>query len=377
MIEGPRAARKDELEAVIALSNSVFRSRRDGDMGREFPTLFCEENCENLRIFLDDGKPVSLIGFTVRDIFIMGASIRVCNVGSVCTDPNYRGQGLATRLLEDTILKSLRDGVEVMLISGGRGLYRRAGCINAGIYHVYPIPKDARLPDLPVEVKRWEREDTPDLVRIHQSEPIRYVRDIDEFLTLLEARVVVNHPSDTWLVGVDGEMVAYICAQKPREEKDGVRVLNVEEMAGSRTAVLAALTKLFDLYNVDRINLNTTAADGEMRSLGKLIGVPYVPRGFHGTLRIIDLKGFFAAIEPYVSERLEEDELWGLEIEFEPDLIFRYEDEEFRLETIQDITAFVFGSLERERPTPKGPKLSRILDKLFPMPLVDYGLNFI
>ncbi|HEX29105.1 TPA: GNAT family N-acetyltransferase, partial [Candidatus Poribacteria bacterium] len=104
MIEGPRAARKDELEAVIALSNSVFRSRREGDMGREFPTLFCEENCENLRIFLDDGKPVSLIGFTVRDIFIMGASIRVCNVGSVCTDPNYRGQGLATRLLEDTIL---------------------------------------------------------------------------------------------------------------------------------------------------------------------------------------------------------------------------------------------------------------------------------
>ena len=377
MIEGPRAARKDELEAVIALSNAIFRSRREGDMGREFPTLFCEENCENLRIFLDDGKPVSLIGFTVRDIFIMGASIRVCNVGSVCTDPNYRGQGLATRLLEDTILKSLRDGVEVMLISGGRGLYRRAGCINAGIYHVYPIPKDARLPDLPVEVKRWEREDTPDLVRIHQSEPVRYVRDIDEFLTLLEARVVVNHPSDTWLVGVDGEMVAYICAQKPREEKDGVRVLNVEEMAGSRTAVLAALTKLFDLYNVDRINLNTTAADGEMRSLGKLIGVPYVPRGFHGTLRIINLKGFFAAIEPYVSERLDEDELWGLEIEFEPDLIFRYEDEEFRLETIQDITAFVFGSLEHERPTPKGPKLSRILDKLFPMPLVDYGLNYI
>ncbi|HID56395.1 TPA: hypothetical protein EYP37_07685 [Candidatus Poribacteria bacterium] len=80
---------------------------------------------------------------------------------------------------------------------------------------------------------------------------------------------------------------------------------------------------------------------------------------------------------PYVSERLEEEELWGLEVEFEPELIFRYEDEEFRLETIQDITSFVFGSLERERLTPKGPKLRWILDKLFPMPLVDYGLNYI
>lgn len=375
MIEGPRAARKDELEAVVALSDSVFRSGRGG-MGREFPTLFCEENCENLRIFLDDGRPVSLIGFTVRDTFIMGASVRVCNVGSVCTDPKYRNQGLATRLLEDVVLKSLQEGVEVMLISGGRGLYRRMGCINAGIYHIYPIPRGTGLPDLPVVVSEWREEDIPDMVRVHQSEPVRYLRDAEEFLTLLEAKVLVNRPSDTWTVKLDDEMVAYICVQRPTEEK-GIKTLKAYEIAGSRTAILAALPKLFDRYGVDRIDIHTFSADLEMRTLGRLIGLPYTPRGFHGTLKIIDLKGFFGAIEPYVSERLDDDEIWGLELDFEPELLFRYEDEEFKLSSPQEVTAFIFGSLEHKRPVPRTPNLSRILRKLFPMPLVDYGLNYI
>jgi len=375
VLEGPRAARKDELEAVVALSNLVFRSK-GGDMGREYPTLFCPENAENLRIFLDDGKPVSLVGFTVRDTLIMGATIRVCNVGSVCTHPDYRNRGLATRLLEDSVRKALAEGVVVMLISGGRGLYRRMGCINAGLYHLYRIPKETDLPRLPVEVETWREEDLPDLVRIHQGEPVRYIRDVDEFLTLLRAEMLVNRPADTWTVRLDGEMVAYICVQRPVEE-EGVKVLKAREIAGSRLAVLSALPELFDRYGVDRIDIDTVAADEEMKLLGRMIGVRPSLRGFMGTLKIINLRGFFEAIEPYFSERLTEEELWNLEVDFEPELTFRYKGEEFKLSCIEDVTAFIFGSIERERPTPQTPNLSRTLSKLFPMPLVDYGLNFI
>ena len=375
MIEGPRAAKKEELKDVVALSNLVFRSR-GGDMGREYPTLFCPENVENLRIFLDEGRPISLIGFTIRDTYIMGATVRVCNIGSVCTHPDYRNRGYATRLLEDTVRKSLGDGVVLMLISGGRGLYRRIGCINAGIYHVYRFSKGMNFPRIPVQVETWKAEDISDLVRVHQSEPVRYIRDGDEFLTLLRAEMLVDRPADTWTVKLEGEIVAYICVQRPVEE-EGVKILRAREIAGSRAAILAALPSLFDRYGVERIDLDAVGTDWEMRTLGKVIGAHPSTRGFLGTLKIINLKGFFVSIEPYISERLTEEELWNLEVEFEPELTFRYRDEEFKLSSDQDVTAFIFGSIERERPTPQTPNLSKILGKLFPMPLVDYGLNYI
>ena len=54
------------------------------------------------------------------------------SVGSVCTHPDYRERGLATRLVEDALRICEQKEVALMLISGGRGLYRRQGCTDVG-----------------------------------------------------------------------------------------------------------------------------------------------------------------------------------------------------------------------------------------------------
>jgi hypothetical protein len=85
MIEGPRAAREGELPAVVGLSNRVFYPDGGIDMGRVFPTLFLAVNAVNLRVFVDDGTPVSLAGMTVHDLRIDDVVVRAACIGSVCT----------------------------------------------------------------------------------------------------------------------------------------------------------------------------------------------------------------------------------------------------------------------------------------------------
>ncbi len=138
MLQGPRAAHEEEIDALIGLATDAFNP--DGvpagnpDMGAAFPTLFCPDNLPNLRIVTDEGRPVSMAGFTVREISVQGTRIRVACVGAVCTLASHRGRGIAAAIMEDVAAEAGARGAVMLLISGGRGLYRRMGCIDAGMW---------------------------------------------------------------------------------------------------------------------------------------------------------------------------------------------------------------------------------------------------
>ena len=147
-MEGPRAARADELAAVVELSNTVFGDYAPHDMGRWFPTLFCRENLEHLRVFVDENRPVALAGFTIERVVVPEASFVPALVGSVCTLASHQGRGLGSRLMADCTATALAGGASVLLISGGRGLYRRMGAIDAGRYATVKVPRGG-MPDAP------------------------------------------------------------------------------------------------------------------------------------------------------------------------------------------------------------------------------------
>jgi len=54
-MEGPRAAKSNELFQVIQLINNVFRVSENfpSTMDKEFPLLLCEDNIDNIRIVVD------------------------------------------------------------------------------------------------------------------------------------------------------------------------------------------------------------------------------------------------------------------------------------------------------------------------------------
>lgn len=373
-LEGPRAARADELDAVVALADTVFGEGRPHDMGRWFPKLFGRGNLEHLRVFVDDGRPVALAGFTLERIVVPGAAFAAALVGSVCTLPSHQGRGLGTRLMDDCTATALADGASVLLISGGRGLYRRMGAIDAGRYVTVRVPRDA-LADAARTCRAardWRIADVPRMTELYRAEPVRFERPEGEFLAFLRTGMAMARPCRTWVVpsAADPAVIdAYLVVLLPRSTPGG-RVVSVREMAGSRRAALEALPAVMEAMGADQAEADCLGCDREMARLAAARGLETVPRGFPGTVKVIDPPMLLPVLRTCAGP--------GVAVSATVDsLAFRLGAESFVVSGAEDITAFAFGSIERPLDVPGHGPLRTALQAGFPVLLPDYGLNYI
>lgn len=376
MIEGPRAAIGTELPGVIALSNAVFNPEAKGDMGAAFPTLFHPDNLHNLRICLDSGRPVSLVGVAVRDIELGGARLRAACIGSVCTLEPYRGRGLAGRLMDDAIAAALAQGAVIILVSGGRGLYRRMGCIDAGLFRTVKVEAGSRFPAMRLAVREWAPADVGGMAALQRTEPVRWLRGEEETRLLLATNRIYARPGGTWVVHAEGKLAAWFSASDPDRENDGAGPA-VREIAGSRLAALAALPAVLGRRKLPYANVVAVASDLELELQASVFGLHAEIRGFHGTVKIIDPPGLFRSLDGWIAERLGPIEKGRLQVEHGAGTTFRHGGQSLALGGVEDLAALVFGSVERALPLlPPGP-LSEVLRRIFPVPLPCYGLSYI
>lgn len=343
MIEGPRAARREELPGVIRLSNRVFYPDGRIVMERVLPTLFAASNAHNLRVVVDDGQPVAMAGMTVNELSMEGVGVRAACFGSVCTLESHRGRGLAAALMEDGFAHAVSQGASLALISGKRGLYTRMHCIDAGLFRVAQVDGRARARGR-CDVRPWEESDIPTLEALHSREAVRFVRPPGEMAVLLRARAMFCRPARTWVVERAGNIQAYLCVSGP-DDRTGPGVVLSREIAGSREAVLDAAAAVLEAEGAQRLDIEVPASDELVRlaAARRLAGRAV---GRHGTLKVIDPPVFLKAIAP----RLE-----GFAHTL-PD-------------GPEDLAALVFGSVDRQVAAEPGCP--------FPIPLPGYGLNYI
>jgi hypothetical protein len=70
------------------------------------------------------------------------------------------------------------------------------------------------------------------------------------------------------------------------------------------------------------------------------------------------------------------EEYNNFSVEFNPPVTFRFKDERFFIKE-EDLPALIFGSIEKKIEVPEYlPMIKKIFQILFPIPLVDYGLNY-
>ena len=132
--------------------------------------------------------------------------------------------------------------------------------------------------------------------------------------------------------------------------------------------------------------IDIPSADIVMEHLLFALGAKESKRGFMGTVKLIDANGFFENIDTYVTEILGAKRRKDLAITCsanKPELTFEYAKERLKISGFDRITAFVFGTIEEplqvETDEVKAtvPELGKLLTTIFPMPLVDYGLNYV
>ncbi len=293
--DGPRGTRADELAAVVALADAVFKQ----GMGPQFPTLFCAENGDGLRTFWRDGQPVALVGVWRGRVVVDGREAAVAHIGAVCTRPEHRGQGLATRLLLDALEGLRGEGTALALISGGRGLYRRLGAESFGTLLRCRVDAAAlaRVPGGPVEVS--VATGVEPIAALQAVEPVRYVRSADDWIRLAAAKgyVPAGRGRSAALVRRPGAASpsAYLLlgrVRRPEAPQTGPGVLPVDEFGGDRDALWDALPEVLAASGAEVAELTAQPGDDALGARCRAAGVAMEGRRHQGTALVLDPDAF-------------------------------------------------------------------------------------
>lgn len=397
MYSDARPSRPEELPAVIRLADHVF-SPHAGEMGPSFPLLFREANAEQLRVIDRAGEIVSLVGLCIRDALLLGTPVRAALIGAVCTHPEHRGNGFASRLMEDARAHAIDSGADLMLISGGRGLYHRLGYVRVGRFPHFRVPAGEGSATaggpLPVEVAEAKREDRAELTALYAREPVRFRRSRDDWEALLDAGVLICRPGTLWTVRRGGRadgplpLVAYLAAQPTGPEGDRrPGIAAVQEYAGDRWAIAEAAPIVAQRMGAAAVELIGPDGDAPLAAQAAARGWETEIESFPGTVGILRPREFFAALAPWIEERLGERDAGRLRIhaaaeetrfEVEAGVFATLPGDSIVLTTGQ-LPALLFGGDTEEARAipPLNGRVGALLQSLFPIPLPTYGYNFI
>ncbi|MBC8233752.1 GNAT family N-acetyltransferase [bacterium] len=389
-MQGPRGTKPEEFDEVTELVNLVFHGGRPDPptMKDKFPMLFSDWNLNNLRIIVEDDKVVSHIGVSQRETSVYGCRTRVGSIGAVCTHPDYRGRGFATMLLEDTIKMLDADGATVMIISGGRGLYQRAGCRGVGKRYNFHI-KHSDLDKFPsvsedVEIVSYqEAKHLKQFAEIQQREAIRFLRPVDDFKAMLDVIVMkrgLGQRNDVLAVQRDGTCFAYMVISIDRKRDSEELVCRIGEYAGSRLAIISAIKMLFGKHDFNELNVGLLPQDTEFFYILEALGPQLSINTLAGTMRIINFERLLEHFMPYFQQRLGRKTAESLQFKTNDGKhLFQIADEQFIIENEADLVQLILGTPDNAelKIMPNEGKLAEVLREILPLPFVWPGLNFV
>ena len=315
--DGPRMVRREELAASDRLSRICFDGLDENAPEEEPPASFTPPRRGGLYVITHQGVPVSQIYIFHFRLKLYDGLLRIGSIGGVCTHPAYREQRLAGKLLEHCTATLVKEGARLMLISGGRGLYTRAGCVPTGKYFAFNI-QPGNVPHLPpdLKIRRASSSDAVLCSRLYHTEPVHFIRPPAKFTDRLAHSYGYIH-SEAWIIERAGQPAAYLLLGTPWEhlgQTTGIR--HVREYAGSRTALVGALGQVMAQSQLQEIHWPVPWQDLDAIQLLCENGLSSYPEAlWDHTMRIINFPGLMSDLGPYLRDRLDASQRRGLQFE--------------------------------------------------------------
>jgi len=378
-VEGPRGTRAEDFDALMQLLNDVFR-QHSRTMAQEHGYIYCLDNAEYLRIVLCDGRPVSHFGTKLWEIEILGMPLLMASIGGVCTHADFRGKGFATLLLKDAEALFRRRGVDIVLVSGGRGLYQTNGYAPFGRCCIFEL--DQHFTELLQEgsfrIREYSGKDFAALGRIYEGEKTRYRRPMDEMKKLVAGRLARPEPDRFVIVSREGLDLAWFVVSTGVDGKTP----KLWEYAGDRAAVLAGLAAFMRTSNMGPVTAWVPAHDSALvarfQSLGLACRMESIPEH---TVKILDFRSFMEKMRPLFRERVGETLLAGIRFENSgAGGVIHGKDGTVALADPHLVAKVVFGSPTSEEAAVTGAATGDVrefLTSVFPLPFVSAGMNYV
>ncbi len=370
-MEGPRPVRDDELAGLTTLLSDVF------GFGPRYSPEYLLAGArrpvmrQGASVIVADGRPVSHIFTLYADYSMYGCPVKTASVGCVATHADHRGRGLAGAILTERLAHALSEGARLMIVSGDRSLYRRHHCVPAGLAYLAKLRGDLLPPPADLTLRRVALEEWPLLAALQQQEPARFLRPADVAPSLTWWWDVQD--PHLWLISRGETPLAYAALSSPWGRPD-TEFRWISEYAGSRAALLEAVPLLLEAEHTAELHFAALAQDAELRHRFHRLGLPVEQLTVSGTIRLLDLPGLMQDLAPYVAQRLPAADVSRLSFAQEEDLCtFRLGEEEMTLD-LSEAARIVCGA-------PDAPEVSgdlgRVLARLYPLPTIAPGLNYV
>lgn len=286
-----KSASLHELNQVIGLSVETFKP----NMKEQFRLLFSEDNLEHMLIAKDGNQVVSEVNYYPSTIQIPHASIRVASIGSVCTDIHYRGQGLASKLLQLAEQKMMEESISLAIISGDLGIYERFGAKDVGHMHQFVAYANHTESSKEYGYRLFEKRDLKWMFETYLKEEVRFDRTFHEFETLLLGQTYPDtyckYP--IYIITKNNQRVAYVILSVYVEDP----FMKIKEYAGNRHACISLIQTFLKMHQKSSITWVSTPLDPIHRVSPLYSFKPITQRA---TLKMIHLGRFFSSIEPYI-----------------------------------------------------------------------------
>lgn len=377
-----------EYPAAVKLADKVFRDESQKSMGDAFLSVFSPSLGQAFGAFAD-GELVSFMGLVPAVIHIGEARLKVYSLGSVCTDEDYRGQGLASNLLDRVLAHVDKAGASLLLVSGDRPLYTRVHCHPFGEVDEFLLTRRENF--LPgddknsigvnekkgvgeYQIRELQATDWLALHELAQARPVRFEQSVWDLAGMVHSEPFascIHRTHRTWVAEQDGQPVAFAVLGLPYRDRRDLSPL-VIEWAGPAEAV-GAILKFAVETQVNSLTLVLGPHEQEIAAVLSLI--PAKRQRNQGTVRVMEAGRLVQQLRPYLIARDSHLATEFVAVSMPDGQVEVRLGEEMRVLSSQQFIAFVFDSPPQTVWTDKMESLRR---RLFPVAFpYTAGLNYV
>ncbi|WP_158299585.1 GNAT family N-acetyltransferase [Paenibacillus antri] len=307
-----RMLRGRELSDAAALSDRIFREPGQSSMADAFPYIFSNAIRSVSYGAFDGDKLVSFFGLVPWVVRVGEARVQAFSIGSVCTDPASRGQGLASRILDEVIAFADRSGASLLFVSGSRSLYTRAHCCPFGRVRRYTISSDAasRLATsgaggASVIVREAEPSDLFAMHAVAAAMPVRFETDVNGLGALMQAEAVASTmkaKQSVFVAEAAGEVQAFAVVAFRAERASVVEWAGPAETAAPLLAACAAMPE------ISALEVPVPMHETALRERLDASGATALDENNQGTVRILNAARLLRQLNPWLEGKTLEAE---------------------------------------------------------------------
>jgi GNAT superfamily N-acetyltransferase len=249
-IEGPLHPSPRDYSSFLAFLSKAYSFQDPRWFEKDTPTFY-GKSPDRLRTkwaFKVGNQFASHVGIFPFVSRIEGRKLKVAGIGSVATNSAFRGQGLMKRLMEHVEGEIQKEGYDLSILWGERGLYRPFG-YERGFYQnrFHFTNRVLKYSALPRGVRPASRKDFPVLLRMHGSHPFHSERTT-RYIQGLQRRFQVDEVKPIWVLEEKNKIFAYAVVLK-----SGPRMLDLAEWGGATEDVVCLLATLVQKQSMESL----------------------------------------------------------------------------------------------------------------------------